>query len=49
MMSMNLSDIDILNINIKSADYWCIISKIIKNETISLMRNADLAEKSTTL
>ena len=44
---MNLRDIAILNINIKSADYCCIISKIIKNETISLMRNGDLTEKST--
>ena len=44
---MNLRDIAILNINIKSADYCCIISKIIKNEAISLMRNGDLTEKST--
>ena len=47
IMSMNLRDIAILNINIKSADYCCTISKIIKNEAISLMRNGDLTEKST--
>ena len=41
---MNLSDIAILNI--KSADYCCIISGIGKNETINLMQNADLTEKN---
>ena len=35
MMSMNLSDIVILNI--KCSDYCCIISLIRKNETINLM------------
>ena len=40
MMSMNLSDISILNI--KSADYCCIISGISKSEVINLMRNTDL-------
>ena len=47
MMSMNLSDIDILNI--KSSDYRCIISLISKNEAINLMHNAEsvnLNEKS---
>ena len=39
MMSMNLSDIAILNI--KGSDYCCIC----KNEAINLMQNADLAEK----
>ena len=44
IMSMNLSDIPILNI--KASDYHCIISRISKNEAISLMQNADLTEKS---
>ena len=35
MMSMNLSDIAILNI--KSSDYGCIINLISKNEAINLM------------
>ena len=43
MLSMNLSDIAILNI--KSADYCCIISGIGKNETINLMQNDDLTNK----
>ena len=47
MMSMNLSDIAILNI--KGSDYRCIISGISKIETISLMQNADLTKKSGTL
>ena len=47
MMSMNLSDIAILNI--KGSDYCCIISLISKNEAIKLMQNADLIEKSRTL
>ena len=47
MMSMNLSDISILNI--KSADYCCIISGISKSEVINLMQNTDLTEKSGTL
>ena len=47
MMSMNLSDIAILNI--KSADFQFIISKISKNETINLMQNADLTKKSRAL
>ena len=46
MMSMNLSDIAILNI--KGSDYCCIISLISKNEVINLMQNADLTEKSGT-
>ena len=40
MMSINLSDIAILNI--KGSDYHCFISLISKNE-------ADLTEKSKTL
>ena len=44
MISMNLSDIAILNI--KGFDYCCIISLISKNEAIILMQNADLTVKS---
>ena len=40
MMSMNLSNIAILNI--KGADYCCIISGISKSEAINLMENIDL-------
>ena len=46
-MSMNLSDIAILNI--KGSDYHCIISLISKNEVIKFLQNADLTEKSGTL
>ena len=44
MMSINLSDIGILNI--KGSDYHFIINLISKNEAIKLMQNADLTEKS---
>ena len=47
MMSMNLSDIAILNIH--GADYRCIISRISKSEAINLMQNINLTEKSGTL
>ena len=47
MMSVNLSDIAILNI--KGSDYRRIISLISKNEAIILMQNADLTVKSGTL
>ena len=47
MMSVNLSDIAILNI--KGSDYRCIISSISKDEAINLMENAYLTEKSGTL
>ena len=47
MMSMNLSDIAVLNI--RDFDYRCIISLISKNEAIKLMQNADLTEKSRIL
>ena len=47
MMSMNLSDIAILNI--KGSDYHCIISGIRKNKAINLMQNADLTKKRGTL
>ena len=43
-MSMNLSDIPILNIN--CSDYRCIISLTRENEAINLMQNADLTEKT---
>ena len=47
MMSINLSDIAILKI--KGSDYCCIINLISKKESINLMQNADLTEKSGTL
>ena len=47
MMSINLSDLAVLNI--KYSDYRCSISLISKNETIKLLQNADLTEKSGTL
>ena len=47
MMSINLSDIAILNI--KDCDYSFIISLISKNEAIKLLQNDDLAEKSRIL
>ena len=47
MMSLNLSDTAILNI--KNADYPCIISRINKSETVNLLENAKLTEKSGTL
>ena len=43
MMSINLSDIAILNI--KGSDYHCIISLMRNNEAINLLQNADLTEK----
>ena len=42
MMSMNLSNIVILNID--GADYHCIISGISKGEVINLMKNINLTE-----
>ena len=47
MMSMNLSNIAILNI--KGSDYCCIISLISKNKAMNLMQDVDLTEKSGTL
>ena len=47
MMSMNLSDIAILNI--KGSNYRCIISLTSKHEIINLMQNTDLTKKSRTL
>ena len=43
MISMNLSDIAILNI--QCADYCFIISGISKSEAIKLMQNVDLTKK----
>ena len=43
MMCMNFSDIAILNI--KRADYHCIVRGISKNETVNLMQNAKMTEK----
>ena len=47
MMSVNLSDIAILNIN--GSDHYCIISLISKNKAINLLQNADLTVKSRAL
>ena len=47
MMSMNLSNIAILNM--QGVDYCCIIDGISKSETINLMQNIDLTEKSVIL
>ena len=47
MMSMNLSDIAVLNI--KGSDYCCIISLISKNDALNLLQNTDLTVKSKTL
>ena len=42
-MSMNLSDIAILNIH--GVDYCCIITGISKNEAVILLQKADLNKK----
>ena len=41
---MNLTDIYILNI--KNADYCCIISGISKSKAIKLFQNTDVIEKA---
>ena len=46
MISKNLSDTAVLNI--KGSDCGCIISRISKSETIKLLQNIDLTEKSGT-
>ena len=46
MMSMNLSDVAILNI--KFSEYRCIIKKKKKNVVITLMQNPDLMEERGT-
>ena len=47
LMSMKLSDFDILNIT--STDYSCIHSEINKIEAINVMQNIDLTKKDATL
>ena len=47
MMSLNLSDFAVLNI--KGADYHCIISAISKSETLNLLQKHDLKGKNGTL
>ena len=47
MVSMNLSDIAILNIH--DANYCFIISRISKNEAKNLMQNIDVTKVSGTL
>ena len=47
MMSMNLSDIAVLNI--KGTTYCGIISGITKREAINLMQNINFTEKCGTL
>ena len=47
MMSINLSDIAILNI--KGSNYRCIIRLISKNEAINVMQNADLTKQNIIL
>ena len=47
MMSMNLKDISILNI--EDSGYHCVISRISKSEAIKLLQNIDMTEKSGTL
>ena len=47
MVSRNLSNIAILNI--KSADYRCIISGIRANEAINLMQNVNFTKENGTL
>ena len=47
MKSMNFRNIGILNI--KSADYCCIISGIKTNEALNLIQNADLRGETGTL
>ena len=47
MMSTKLSDIAILNI--KGADYYCIISRINKSEVTKLMQNINLTTKCETI
>ena len=47
MMSMNLGDIAISNIN--GSDYCCIINGISKSEAIKLIQNIHFREESGTL
>ena len=36
-------------LNIKGADYCCIINRISKSEVVNLLQNTDLSEKNGTL
>ena len=47
MMSMNLSDIAILNNH--DADYLCTVSRISKYKAVNLLQNIDLTKKKRTL
>ena len=47
MMSINLSDVDILNI--KGSNYCCIIGLISRTEAIKLFQITNLTDKSETL
>ena len=47
MVSLNLSDTAVLDI--KGADYCCIISDISQSEAINIMQNIDLTKKAATL
>ena len=47
MMSINLSDVDILNI--KGSNYCCIIGLISRTEAIKLFQIPNLTDKSETL
>ena len=47
LIIMNLSDTSILNI--ESADYCCIISRITKSEAINFMQNTNLSKTNRTL
>ena len=47
MISMNLSDIAIININ--DVDYCCIINGTSKYEAVNLLQKANLNRKSTAL
>ena len=47
MMSVNLSDIAILNI--KGSDYCCVVSLFSENEAMKLLQNTDLTEQGGTL
>ena len=46
MMSMNLNDIAILNV--QGIDYYCIINRISKSEAIGLLINSSLYKKRRT-
>ena len=47
LMSLNLNDVSILNIN--SANYCCIINRISKSNAANLLQNANLTEERRVL